>query len=60
MLRISNRVRRLAHDTEGATMVEYALLVALIAVVVIVAVQTLGNNASTTLNNTATAIGAAS
>jgi Flp pilus assembly pilin Flp len=37
-------------------MVEYALLVALIAIIVIVAVQQLGTNASTTLQNAATYI----
>jgi pilus assembly protein Flp/PilA len=34
---------RIAADEEGASMVEYALLVALIAIVVIVAVAFLGN-----------------
>lgn len=49
--------KNLFRRDEGATMVEYALLVALIAVVVIVAVQALGTNASTTLGNAATQIG---
>jgi pilus assembly protein Flp/PilA len=45
--------RKFLRQDEGATMVEYALLVALIAVVVIAAVQLLGTNTSTALNNAA-------
>lgn len=37
-------------DEEGATMVEYALMVALIAVVCIGAVQLIGGNTQTTFN----------
>lgn len=42
----------------GASLVEYALLVALIAVVCIAAVTTLGRNASSKFSNTGSAIGA--
>jgi pilus assembly protein Flp/PilA len=35
---------RLCNDEEGATMVEYGLMVALIAIVCIVAVQLIGTN----------------
>jgi len=38
---------RLARDERGATLVEYALLVALIAVVCIAAIALIGNEAST-------------
>lgn len=41
---------RFGDSERGATLVEYALLVALIAVVCIGVVTTLGNNASTKLN----------
>lgn len=41
---------------EGATAVEYGLMVALIAVVIIVAVVALGNQTSSTFDCTATAI----
>lgn len=41
MLRI---VQRLVKDEEGATMVEYGLLVALIAMVALIGVTTLGGN----------------
>jgi pilus assembly protein Flp/PilA len=40
-------------DEEGATMVEYGLLVALIALVALGAIQTLGVNLSTMFGNVA-------
>ncbi|MGR4064678.1 MAG: Flp family type IVb pilin [Vulcanimicrobiaceae bacterium] len=43
-------------DEEGATLVEYALIVALIAVVAIAAISLLGKNASSTLNTAATSV----
>jgi len=43
-------------DDEGATMVEYGLLVALIALVALGAVQTLGINLSSLFQTTATSI----
>jgi pilus assembly protein Flp/PilA len=53
MQKIATAARKLLRNDEGATMVEYALLVALIAVVVIGAVRLLGTNTSTVLNNAA-------
>ena len=45
-------------DTErGASLVEYALLVALIAIVCIIAVQILGDNASESFSKTGSGIG---
>jgi pilus assembly protein Flp/PilA len=44
-------------NEEGASAIEYGLLVALIAVVIIGAVTLLGKNISTQLNSAATAIG---
>lgn len=44
-------------DEEGATMPEYALMIALIAVVCIVAVRLIGQNASAKFNEVATEIG---
>jgi pilus assembly protein Flp/PilA len=46
---------RIAED-EGATAVEYALMVALIAAVIIVAVQFLGHAASNTFHSVASAV----
>ena len=43
-------------DDEGATLVEYALIVSLIAAVSIVAVKLIGTNASSSLTNTANSI----
>src|SRR5947208_1727637 len=48
---------RFARDERGASLVEYALLVALIAVVCIVAIQFLGTSASTKFSNVASQIG---
>jgi pilus assembly protein Flp/PilA len=42
---------------EGATMVEYAIMVALIAIVAIAAVALLGTNVSSTFNRAATSLG---
>ena len=42
---------RLRRDDEGASLVEYGLLVALIAVACIVAVTLLGSNLATLFNN---------
>ena len=46
-------INSMLRDEEGATMVEYGLLVALIAMVALVAVTTLGTNVSTLFNNVA-------
>jgi pilus assembly protein Flp/PilA len=43
-------------DEEGATMVEYGLLVALIALAALTAVAALGGNLSTLFGNVATSI----
>ncbi len=43
-------------DETGASLVEYALLVALIAVVCIAAITLLGNNASSKFNSVANSI----
>lgn len=49
-------VRSFVRDEKAATMVEYALMVALIAVVALLAVRVLGNNASTVFNSAASSI----
>lgn len=50
-------LRSRTREEEGATAVEYALMVALIAAVIIVAVTALGDNASTTFQSVADTIG---
>ena len=49
-------VARLAQDETGATAIEYGLIVALIAVVIIGAVTTLGTNLNTSLSKAGSAI----
>lgn len=51
--RISARVRR---DEKGATAVEYGIMVALIAVVVIAAVTLIGGNLTPTFNSVACSV----
>ena len=50
---------RFVRDEEGATMVEYGLMVALIAIVVIVAVALIGTNLNTTFSTVAESVGGA-
>ncbi len=59
MSQVAALIRNFAKDEEAATMPEYALMVALIAVVCIVAVTLLGVNISGRFNQIALAIGAA-
>ena len=54
------KVKNFIREEEGASAVEYGLLVALIAVVIIGAVTTLGTNLSTTFDTVATKIGGGS
>jgi pilus assembly protein Flp/PilA len=49
-----------AEEEVGATAVEYALMVALIAVVIIAAVTVLGQNASSKFSQVGSAVGGAS
>jgi len=51
------RLAALAKSERGASAVEYGLLVALIAIIIIVAVSLLGSNLSSIFNKSATSIG---
>jgi pilus assembly protein Flp/PilA len=53
VLQLINRFRR---DEEGAALVEYGMLVGLIAVICVVAVTTLGTEVSTAFSKIATAL----
>lgn len=53
----TRRVMTIERDDRGASLVEYALLVALIAVVCIAAVTFIGNNASNKLSHVGSTIG---
>jgi pilus assembly protein Flp/PilA len=48
--------QRFAADQSGATAIEYGLIVALIAVVIIGAVTTLGTNLNTSLSTAGSAV----
>jgi pilus assembly protein Flp/PilA len=52
------RLAAAAKSERGASAVEYGLLVALIAIIIIVAVSLLGSNLSTIFNKTANSISA--
>lgn len=51
---------RFTTDKSGATAIEYGLIAALVAVVIITAVTTMGTNLTTTFNSIATALGGSS
>jgi pilus assembly protein Flp/PilA len=53
VLQLINRLRR---DDEGAALVEYGMLVGLIAVICVVAVTTLGTEVSTAFSKIAAAL----
>ncbi len=54
---MKNLIVSFANDESGATAIEYGLLAALIAVVIITAVTSLGRNMSTVFSNVANQIG---
>lgn len=54
--RIQTRVESFTQDQQGATAVEYALIVGLIAVAIIAAVTLLGGNISTLFNKAACSV----
>ena len=53
---MTNLFSRFVRDESGATAIEYGLIAALIAVVVIGAVTAVGSNLSTTFHNVSTAV----
>jgi pilus assembly protein Flp/PilA len=52
-------INKLLRDESGATAIEYGLIAALIAVAAITAMQSLGNNLSSTFNTVSTKLSAA-
>jgi pilus assembly protein Flp/PilA len=52
----SNAAARVRRDEKGATAVEYGIMVALIAVVIIVAVGLIGGNLTSTFNSVACSV----
>jgi pilus assembly protein Flp/PilA len=53
---MKNLVSRFVSDESGVTAIEYGLIAALIAVVIIVAVTSVGTKLSTTFNTVATSL----
>ncbi len=53
---MTNFAKRFIKDESGATAIEYGLIAALIAVVVITAVTTVGTNLRGTFNNVANSV----
>jgi pilus assembly protein Flp/PilA len=51
-----NLVTRLMKSEKGATAIEYGLIAALVAVIIITAVSTLGTKLSATFNSVATSL----
>jgi pilus assembly protein Flp/PilA len=51
-----NSFKSMIRDEEGATMVEYGLLVAFIALVAVVGVKLLGNSLSAMFSNVASSV----
>jgi pilus assembly protein Flp/PilA len=51
-----DQIRRLIRDESGPTAVEYAVMLALIVVVCLGAIKTVGANAKTTFTNVANSI----
>jgi pilus assembly protein Flp/PilA len=49
-------INRFRHDDEGASLVEYGILVGLIAVICVVAVTNLGTEVSTAFSSIASAL----
>jgi pilus assembly protein Flp/PilA len=60
MSKIYQSVANFLVNEDGPTAVEYAVMLALIIVVCIAAITTLGNNAKTTFTSVGTTIGGAS
>ena len=50
-------LRRFYRSEDGPTAVEYAVILALIAMVSLTAIQSVGDNASTTFSNSSNSIG---
>ena len=53
MMHIAKKMRRFLASEDGPTAVEYAVMLALIIIVCLVAIQSVGTNASTTFTNIA-------
>ena len=57
MKNLAKKVQRFLVSEDGPTAVEYAVMLALIVIVCLTAIRSIGTNASTTLNNVAAQLG---
>ena len=60
MLSVTNKIRRFLVSEDGPTAVEYAVMLALIVIVCLSAIGSIGTNAKTTFTNVANSLGAGS
>ena len=60
MSRVKQFVCRFVRSEDGPTAVEYAVMLALIVIVCLTAIRTIGTNANTTFEGVATALGGGS
>jgi pilus assembly protein Flp/PilA len=60
MLSFANKVKRFLVSEDGPTAVEYAVMLALIVIVCLTAISTIGTNANATFNKVATQLSSAS
>jgi pilus assembly protein Flp/PilA len=56
MMRLTQKMRRFLTSEDGPTAVEYAVMLALIIIVCLVAISSVGTNASTTFTNVGNSI----
>ena len=57
MIHIAKKMQRFLKSEDGPTAVEYAVMLALIIIVCLTAINSLGTNANTTFTNVANSIG---
>ena len=56
MMRVAKSIQRFLTSEDGPTAVEYAVMLALIIIVCLVAISSLGTNAKTSFTNTANSL----
>jgi pilus assembly protein Flp/PilA len=57
MKNLTGKLQRFLVSEDGPTAVEYAVMLALIVIVCLTAIRSIGTKANTTFENTATALG---
>ncbi|HEX6960297.1 MAG TPA: Flp family type IVb pilin [Lacipirellula sp.] len=57
MKKLAKKVQQFLVSEDGPTAVEYAVMLALIVIVCLTAIRSIGNNANTTFNNVAGQLG---